>query len=77
MGGKVDREKNTWSCTCGSCGWCLGPYQSEEKLRKKMVNWSYAFVDDMGNSRCPECIQAAFDAQEDLKRYMEFQTRDK
>lgn len=68
MGVSVDRENGVWSCTCGSCGFHLGPYKTEEELHKKMKNWSYAFVDDMGNTRCPICIQRAFDAQEQFRR---------
>jgi hypothetical protein len=66
MGVSIDREKNKWFCRCGSCGRHLGPYNSEEELRENMKNWSYAFVDDMGNTRCPSCIQAAFDDQQAL-----------
>ena len=67
MGVAIDRENNTWSCTCGSCGRYLGPYNSEEELRQKMKNWSYAFVDDIGNTRCPICIQEAFDDQNQFR----------
>ncbi len=69
MGVSIDWENNKWSCVCGSCGSHLGPYGSEEELRKNMYNWSYAFIDDMGNSRCPNCIQQAFDAQNELKSF--------
>ena len=68
MGVTIDWEKNKWSCICGSCGRHLGPYNSEEELRKNMRNWSYAFIDDMGNTRCPICVQIAFDDQNELKR---------
>lgn len=69
MGVQRDRENDTWACSCGSCGWLIGPYNSEEGLRKNMQNWSYAFVDDIGNTRCPGCVQAAFDDQQELKNY--------
>ena len=70
MGVTVDRENGLWSCICGSCGCSIGPYNSEEELRKNMKNWSYAFVDDMGNTRCPICIQAAFDDQNQFRRLL-------
>jgi hypothetical protein len=52
----------------GSCGRHLGPYNSEEELRHNMNNWSYAFIDDIGNSRFPSCVQAAFEALHELER---------
>ena len=67
MGVRRDREKGTIICVCGSCGSTLGPFKSEEELEKRMKNWSYAFVDDMGDTRCPGCIQLAFDDQQTLK----------
>ncbi len=67
MGVSVDWENNKWSCTCGTCGRYLGPYNSEAELRKNMINWSYAFVDDIGNTRCPDCVQAAFEDQKILR----------
>ncbi len=66
MGVKIDWENSKWSCVCGSCGSYLGPYNSEEELRRNMNNWSYAFIDDIGNSRCPTCVQTAFEALHEL-----------
>ena len=68
MGVIIDRENNKRSCECGSCGRYLGPYNSEEELYKNMRNWSYTFVDDMGNTRCPSCIQTAFEDQNELRK---------
>ncbi len=67
MGVRHNREKGNVTCVCGSCGSTVGPYASEEEMRNNMKNWGYAFIDDFGDTRCPGCIQAAFDDQQVLK----------
>ncbi len=66
MGVRHDREKGNVTCVCGSCGSTVGPYVTEEELRNHMKNWSYAFINDIGDTRCPNCIQSAFDDQQTL-----------
>ncbi len=66
MGVRHDRETERWYCSCGSCNRMLGPYDSEESLRKNMINWTYSFVQDLGDTRCPDCVQRAFDDQQEL-----------
>lgn len=70
MGVRHDREKGTVTCVCGSCGSTVGPCASEEVLRNNMKNWSYSFINDLGDTRCPKCIQEAFDDQQTLKRML-------
>ena len=66
MGVIRDWENGTCKCSCGSCGKTIGPFKSDEELQKSMKNWSYAFVDDIGDTRCPVCVQLAFEDQQAL-----------
>ncbi len=68
MGIRFDRQKGRVICVCGSCESTLGPFKSEDELRAKMNNWSYVFIDDIGNTMCPRCIQDAFDDQQTLNK---------
>jgi len=67
MGVRHNWENGRVTCTCGSCGITVGPFKSEEELFKRIKNWSYAFIDDIGDTRCPGCIQEAFDDQQTLR----------